>query len=458
VNASYTYESVAPVTGKLQTATQNGNTVTYGYDMLGRLTSAGSTAWNQTYTYDGFSNLYRKTGSTGTMDWSGSLNAEKNQIGSYDMAGNVLGYTWDADNRLIYNPAYQKYYVYDLSNQRVIEFVDGNDYDTAVVTFRAGGKMLGRYTYQVNVTGTLTGTQEFKYLAGRRTDAGSDRLGSDVSGRVLLPYGEELTPTANGATKFATYWRDGDTGLDYADQRYYVPGQGRFLTADPYTASGGTTNPSSWNRYAYVEGDPINFNDPQGLFALAPHDFGFSGELLVNILGFQRSLGYPATPREKIQSRAEAGLAAVTVALENAVATQSVFTTEQLECISGIETGRTWNPNVRGSNSRAGLFQFDEQNWRASGTSIPWDGGANARDPEISATVALALLFRKLGYDGVGNPTDDAIQKAIDNYGEGDGRYGRAVMECANELKRGSFQTAFDVLDQYATWVRNGRP
>jgi RHS repeat-associated protein len=129
--------------------------------------------------------------------------------------------------------------------------------------------MLGRYTYSVSGgAGTMTTWQEFKYLGGRRTDAGSDRLGSDLSGgRTLLPYGEELTPTANGATKFATYWRDADTGLDYADQRYYQPGVGRFLAADPYLASAGPPNPGSWNRYAYTGGDPVNFNDPSGLLA-----------------------------------------------------------------------------------------------------------------------------------------------------------------------------------------------
>jgi RHS repeat-associated protein len=56
-----------------------------------------------------------------------------------------------------------------------------------------------------------------------------------------------------------------DPARNYADQRYYSPGTGRFLSADPYMASGGAANPSSWNRYAYVEGDPVNRYDPRGL-------------------------------------------------------------------------------------------------------------------------------------------------------------------------------------------------
>jgi hypothetical protein len=57
--------------------------------------------------------------------------------------------------------------------------------------------------------------------------AAPDRLGS--IGRYL-PYGEERTGQsgnpANGNEKFATYTRDGVTGLDYADQRWYAQGQG----------------------------------------------------------------------------------------------------------------------------------------------------------------------------------------------------------------------------------------
>lgn len=51
----------------------------------------------------------------------------------------------------------------------------------------------------------------------------------------------------------------------YADQRYYRDGVGRFLSADPYRASGGPSDPASWNRYAYVSSDPVNLWDPHGL-------------------------------------------------------------------------------------------------------------------------------------------------------------------------------------------------
>jgi hypothetical protein len=43
---------------------------------------------------------------------------------------------------------------------------------------------------------------------------------------------------------------------------------GRFTAADPYQASAGAEDPGSWNRYAYVQGDPVNYGDPNGLARL----------------------------------------------------------------------------------------------------------------------------------------------------------------------------------------------
>src|SRR5205814_9646124 len=92
----------------------------------------------------------------------------------------------------------------------------------------------------------------------------TDRLGSVRANSnpaterfSYYPYGEERTTTADGREKFATYTRDSTAGWgqDYADQRYYTVGMGRFYTPDPSYANVNPINPASWNRYAYVNGD-----------------------------------------------------------------------------------------------------------------------------------------------------------------------------------------------------------
>ena len=52
--------------------------------------------------------------------------------------------------------------------------------------------------------------------------------------------------------------------------RYYSSQYARFITPDPYQASGGPADPQSWNRYTYVQSDPLNASDPAGLFMLSP--------------------------------------------------------------------------------------------------------------------------------------------------------------------------------------------
>jgi RHS repeat-associated protein len=50
--------------------------------------------------------------------------------------------------------------------------------------------------------------------------------------------------------------------LVYLRARFYAPGMGRFLTKDSWT--GDYNRPMSFNRWMYVEGNPINLTDPSG--------------------------------------------------------------------------------------------------------------------------------------------------------------------------------------------------
>lgn len=57
---------------------------------------------------------------------------------------------------------------------------------------------------------------------------------------------------------------------DYADQRFYASTYGRFLTPDRFQGQAkGASDPStpgSWNKYEYALSDPVNNNDPQGMY------------------------------------------------------------------------------------------------------------------------------------------------------------------------------------------------
>ncbi|MGH9966707.1 MAG: RHS repeat-associated core domain-containing protein [Pyrinomonadaceae bacterium] len=113
---------------------------------------------------------------------------------------------------------------------------------------------------------------------------GTPRMVFDKTGSLAttkrhdyLPFGEELIATqglrttALGYTadtvrqKFTSYERDTESGLDYAQARYYSNTQGRFTSVDPLMASASAGNPQTWNRYAYVGNDPLNATDPSGM-------------------------------------------------------------------------------------------------------------------------------------------------------------------------------------------------
>src|SRR6202008_2772318 len=64
--------------------------------------------------------------------------------------------------------------------------------------------------------------------------------------------------------RFTNYERDLNAS-DEAMFRRYNRWWSRFDQPDPYVGSYNFTNPQSFNRYAYVQNDPVNYVDPLGL-------------------------------------------------------------------------------------------------------------------------------------------------------------------------------------------------
>src|SRR2546423_15448412 len=83
----------------------------------------------------------------------------------------------------------------------------------------------------------------------------------------LDPWGGDTSRSSNQAFqphRYTTYTRDGDGGDD-AMMRRYGNYWARFSQPDPYNGSYDSSDPQSFNRYAYTQNDPVNFVDPSGL-------------------------------------------------------------------------------------------------------------------------------------------------------------------------------------------------
>ena len=235
---------------------------------MGRLSRAETTAnsgsapqWGLTWAYDGFGNRLQQNlvkGSAPTQSLLVDPVTNRVQSHSFDANGNTTStpaqgtMTYDVTDRL--KTVASDAYSYSPANQRQWKNSD-------FVLWGADGQRL--VTAQVAVIGSdlrFTQTSFDSYSHGRRLQV-SDRLGSVGS---YYPYGDAKSGTVSNADSFATYYRD-STALDYAQQRYYQPASGRFLTTDPLQASAKVDQPETWNRYPYTVSDPINGSDPSGL-------------------------------------------------------------------------------------------------------------------------------------------------------------------------------------------------
>jgi RHS repeat-associated protein len=160
------------------------------------------------------------------------------------------------------------------------------------------------YYYRVkskDAAGNLATSAEFTFTTAQNGSAvikwlvtdhlGSTRMVIDQTGSLagikrhdFLPFGEELfagigirsASLGYGADstrqKFTGYERDNETGLDFAQARYFSNGHGRFTSPDSF--GGDTANPQTLNLYAYVQNNPLRYTDPSGHSGIDPSGTG----------------------------------------------------------------------------------------------------------------------------------------------------------------------------------------
>jgi RHS repeat-associated protein len=289
----YTY-TAGQNNGRITQSTDraSGEVVNYTYDSLNRLASAQATngSWGNAYSYDGFGNLTAKTVTAGSApNFAASYNPATNQQNglNYDANGNVAmpngSAPYDVENRLLYSADGAYAFGYDPQGKRVLRQTASGTYPGPLTYssefsfYGITGQLLATFVIWSTTDSTqsiypyqaMPAALKNVYFGGRLIlESGmavvTDRLGSVRTGASYYPWGEDRGSAANQQIKFGTYFRD-LPGEDYADQRYYNSNAGRFYTPDSTT--GNLVNPSSWNKYAYTNGDPVNFNDSHGRYA-----------------------------------------------------------------------------------------------------------------------------------------------------------------------------------------------
>jgi RHS repeat-associated protein len=151
------------------------------------------------------------------------------------------------------NGALKKEYIYGSSGLvATIEPTNGTRYTTA--------DHLGTPRVITNSTGAVVSRHDYKAF-GRELSAG-------VGGRTTA----QGYVVDNLRQKFTGHERDNETGLDFAQARYFASTQGRFTSPDPTLLSVNAFNPQSWNRYTYVLNNPLLYVDPLGLWAIYTKD------------------------------------------------------------------------------------------------------------------------------------------------------------------------------------------
>ena len=179
-------------------------------------------------------------------------------------------------------------FIYGIGGNLIAEFSGSNGALKKEYIYGASGLVATIEPTAINSNGTRYTTPD--HLGSPRVLTNSSA--GVVSRHDYMPFGEELGAGVGGRTigmgyivsdgvrqKFTGYERDSESGLDFAEARYYSSGHGRFTTVDPLMASAVTANPQTFNRYSYVGNSPLTLIDPSGMFGISPGGSSLGGSM-----------------------------------------------------------------------------------------------------------------------------------------------------------------------------------
>lgn len=262
------------------------------YDANNRLLQRGSGSALVTYTYDDAGNLTQQTGPAGVVRRFG-YDTLRRLVAISDGNGQPLArYGYDPMDRRIWREQYRdragnllaqaQRTVYLYADEGLIAeavqpiTLQGDGSVTAssapVLQTQYGLSPDSDFGTDVLFVRTLDTNGQPTVAYFHNDDMGRPLQATDKTGRVvwLAQYDAFGRAQVNGlvataqqpliatALRLPGQIEDPESGLHYNYRRYYDPDTGRYLTADPLGLEGGV------NRYAYVNGDPVNGADPTG--------------------------------------------------------------------------------------------------------------------------------------------------------------------------------------------------
>lgn len=264
------------------------------YDVWGNITQRdGWGGWNANYTAT-FNNKNQMTTNPG---WGTAM--------QYDAAGNMTNdgaqsFTYDATGAQVQAPSYGKWQGHDGDRLRVKD-VQGSNTTYYLRSSALGGQVVA----EISSSGTwmrgfvYSGAQLVAIQSGgnyfvhqdpiTKSQRITDSAGTVVEAIELDPFGGETNRNSGPQYQKHRYttWERDWTGDESLFRRYHG-WWSRFAHPDPYDGSYDASNPQSFNRYSYVQNDPVNFVDPDGLYAACIHEA--MTRHLARITGHSRSL------------------------------------------------------------------------------------------------------------------------------------------------------------------------